>query len=161
MNKITSMLCISIMTIASVNASELVYTPINPSFGGSALNGSFLLGKAQAQNKHKAKLSKKSYAEKFQESLERAYLNKMIREITDLAFGEKCEVATNVCEASLFNEDAIFVSGNHEIQIITSNSDSITVQITNLTTGEITIIEVPRFADSVPVIPVTPVIAVF
>jgi len=153
MKKITSVLCISLLAIASVNASELVYTPINSSFGGSALNGSFLLGKAQAQNKHKAKLSKKSYAEKFQESLERAYLNKMIREITDLAFGETCKVETEECEASLFNEDAIFVSGNYEIQIITSNSDSITVQLTNLTTGEVTVIEVPRFADALPVTP--------
>ncbi len=31
-------------------ASELVYTPVNPNFGGSPLNGSFLLNQAQAQN---------------------------------------------------------------------------------------------------------------
>jgi hypothetical protein len=31
-------------------ATELVYTPINPSFGGNPLNGQFLLGIAQAQN---------------------------------------------------------------------------------------------------------------
>lgn len=140
------MLFVSLIAISSVKASELVYTPINPSFGGSPLNGSFLLGKAQAQNKHKAKLSKKSYAEKFQESLERAYINKMVREITDLAFGENCDVATDAdCQPSVFNEDSIFTSGDYEIQIITSNTDSITVQITNSITGEVTIIEVPRF----------------
>lgn len=31
-------------------ASELIYQPVNPSFGGNALNGSFLLNNAQAQN---------------------------------------------------------------------------------------------------------------
>ncbi len=128
------------------NASELVYKPINPSFGGSPLNGSFLMGKAQAQNKHKADVSKKSYAEKFQESLERAYINKMVREITDLSFGDTCDVATDAeCTPSVFDEDSIFTSGDYVIEVITSNTDSITVQITNSITGEITIIEVPRF----------------
>ena len=37
----------------AIQATELVYTPVNPTFGGSPLNGSFLLGSAQAQNKHK------------------------------------------------------------------------------------------------------------
>jgi curli production assembly/transport component CsgF len=120
------------------NASELVYKPINPSFGGSPLNGSYLLNKAQSQNQHKAKVSKKSSAEKFKESLERAYINKVVREITDLAFGE-------ISDTSIFNQDSIFVSGDMEIQLITSNSDSITVQVTNTATGEVTIIEIPRF----------------
>jgi curli production assembly/transport component CsgF len=33
-----------------VHATELVYTPINPSFGGNPLNGTWLLNNAQAQN---------------------------------------------------------------------------------------------------------------
>jgi len=119
-------------------ATELVYKPINPSFGGNPLNANMLLSKAQAQNKHKAPISEKSYAENFQDSLERTYLNRMVREITDIAFGEDVE-------DSIFNQDSIFVSGDYEIQIITSSSDAITVQITNLVDGTITIIEVPRF----------------
>ena len=127
-------------------ASELVYTPINPSFGGNPLNGSFLLGKAQSQNKHKAPVSRKSYAERFQESLERAYINKMVREITELSFNETCDPSADPsCEPNLFAEDSTFVSGDYEIQVLTSSTDSITVQITHLETGEITLIEVPRF----------------
>lgn len=34
----------------SVNGSELVYKPINPSFGGSSLNGTYLLSNAQSQD---------------------------------------------------------------------------------------------------------------
>lgn len=146
MKKILSFCLISIATALPAVASELVYTPINPSFGGNPLNGSFLLGKAQSQNKHKAPVSRKTYAEKFQESLERAYINKIVREITDLSFNETCDPAANPdCEPSLFNEDATFISGDYEIQILTSGTDSITVQITHLETGEITIIEVPKF----------------
>lgn len=123
---------------SSIFATELVYKPINPSFGGNPLNANMLLSKAQAQNKHKAPLNEKSYVDSFQDSLERTYLNRMVREITDIAFGEDVE-------DSIFNQDSIFVSGDYEIQIITSSSDAITVQITNLVDGTITIIEVPRF----------------
>ncbi|TCR63111.1 curli assembly protein CsgF [Bosea sp. BK604] len=36
---------------ASVFAGEQIYRPTNPTFGGNALNGSFLLSTAQAQGK--------------------------------------------------------------------------------------------------------------
>ncbi|RJE78319.1 curli production assembly protein CsgF [Pseudoalteromonas citrea] len=130
---LTALFCPSLLL-----ASELVYTPINPSFGGSPLNASMLLNKAQSQNKHKAHTVEKTYAERLQESLERSYINKIVRELTDLAFGE--DPTDNV-----FGQDSTFVSGDYEIKMITSNSDSITVQITNLINGEITTIEVPRF----------------
>lgn len=145
-----SVLTLAILALAITpwaQGTELVYKPINPSFGGNPLNGNFLLSKAQAQNKYKANISKKSYAEKFQESLERAYINKMVREITNLSFGDNCDVATDSdCEPSVFAEDSTFTSGDYIIEIITSNTDSITVQITNSITDEITIIEVPRFS---------------
>ncbi len=35
--------------LSSVMASQLTYTPTNPTFGGNPLNGSFLLSTAQAQ----------------------------------------------------------------------------------------------------------------
>ena len=123
----------------SLSATELVYTPINPSFGGSPLNASMLLNKAQAQNKHKAPIIEQSYAEKFQDSLERTYLNRMVREITDIAFGEELD-------ESIFNQDSIFLSGDYEIQVITSTVDSITVRITNTTDNSVVVIEVPRFS---------------
>ena len=146
MKKIMLAVIFSLSGVFTTFASELIYTPINPSFGGNPLNGNFLLGKAQSQNKHKAPTNRKSYAEKFQESLERAYINKMVREITDLSFNETCDPSVDAsCEPSIFNEDSIFMSGDYEIQVITSGSDSITVQITHTGTGEVTIIEVPRF----------------
>ena len=129
---------VMMLSLSYAFASELVYTPINPSFGGSPLNGSMLLNKAQSQNKHKAPINEKSYAEKFQDSLERAYINRMVREITDLAFGEGVD-------DSIFNQDSIFMSGDYEIQVLTSGVDTITVQITNTVTGEVVIVEVPRF----------------
>ncbi|KZN52860.1 curli assembly protein CsgF [Pseudoalteromonas luteoviolacea] len=121
-----------------VSATEIVYKPINPSFGGNPLNASMLLNKANSQNKHRAPVIEKSYGERFQESLERTYLNRMVREISDMAFGDDVE-------DSIFNEDSVFVSGEYEIQVITSTPDSITVQIKHINNGDTTIIEVPRF----------------
>lgn len=37
--------------VASVSASQLVYKPINPSFGGDPQNGNWLLSQANAQSK--------------------------------------------------------------------------------------------------------------
>ncbi len=120
------------------SATEMVYTPINPSFGGNPLNANMLLSKAQAQNKHKAPSIEKGYAEQFQDSLERTYLNRMVREITDMAFGEDIE-------DSIFDQDSIFMSGDYQIEVITSTADTITVKITNIIDGTVVIIEVPRF----------------
>ena len=55
-----------------------------------------------------------------------------------MAFGDEID-------DSIFNGDSIFMTGDYEIQIITSTSDSITVRITNTSDGTITVIEVPRF----------------
>lgn len=120
------------------SATEIIYTPINPSFGGNPLNATMLLSKAQAQNKHKAPSVEKGYAEQFQETLERTYLNQMVREITDMAFGEDVE-------NSIFDQDSIFMSGDYQIEVITSTTDTITVKITNIIDDTVVIIEVPRF----------------
>ncbi|WP_372859918.1 curli assembly protein CsgF [Pseudoalteromonas sp.] len=122
----------------SVSATEIIYTPINPSFGGNPLNANMLLSKAQAQNKHRAPVVEKGYAEQFQDSLERTYLNRMVREIADMAFGENIE-------DSIFNQDSIFMSGDYQIEVITSTTDTITVKITNIIDDSVVIIEVPRF----------------
>jgi curli production assembly/transport component CsgF len=118
-------------------SSELVYTPINPSFGGSALNGSFLLGKAQAQNKHKAAQSKKSFEEKVSDALERATLSDIVSKYKDTVLGENAGFNNG--------EDSTFISGDYQIDILSANSDSITIEITDLLTGKVTIIEIPKF----------------
>ncbi|AQQ01362.1 MULTISPECIES: curli assembly protein CsgF [Pseudoalteromonas] len=136
--KMKKIIFIIITLSFSATATEIIYTPINPSFGGNPLNANMLLSKAQAQNKHKAPVIEKGYADQFKDSLERTYLNRMVREITDMAFGEDPE-------NSIFNQDSIFMSGDYQIEIITSTTDTITVKITNIIDDTVVIIEVPRF----------------
>lgn len=46
---VAAIIAIGITASASAFASEMVYHPVNPTFGGNPLNGSFLLSTAQAQ----------------------------------------------------------------------------------------------------------------
>jgi len=114
----------ALASAAPISATQLTYVPTNPSFGGSAANGSILLAKAQAQNMHKAPSTVKSYDETFKESLQRSYLNKLIGEITDFAFGSADE------DNPLNNGDFSFQSGDYTVDIIASDADTVTVTIT-------------------------------
>jgi curli production assembly/transport component CsgF len=69
-------------------ASELVYYPLNPSFGGSPLNGPVLLNAAQAQNKYtdpaadaaaaaRSAITAKTPLQQFNDTLERSILNRL------------------------------------------------------------------------------------
>jgi len=51
-NTIFLVLLLCVLT-GVAHASEMAYTPVNPNFGGSPLNGSFLLGEATANNHFK------------------------------------------------------------------------------------------------------------
>ena len=114
---ITALITLGAVFQFSAFATELVYEPINPSFGGNPLNGSFLLSKANSQNAHSAPLSERSYDERLQESLERAYINRIVREITDIAFGEQEYDEDGNPIDSIFNQDSIFVSGDFQVEL--------------------------------------------
>ena len=139
MRKITIIISIILVSTTSL-ASQIVYRPINPTFGGNPMNASMLMSKAQAQNKHREKRLEKTYADKFRESLERSVMNKLIRQVTDYANGELDDDGNPV-----FLEDQLFSSGDYIIEVLISNPDTLTVQLTNSVSGEVTIIEVPRF----------------
>lgn len=69
---------------ATAMASPLVYTPVNPSFGGDPLNGNWLLNSAQLTNKHKDPdlddrfgYQERSPFEDFNDQLERAVLSRL------------------------------------------------------------------------------------
>src|SRR3546814_19165767 len=46
---------------APVVAEQLIYTPVNPSFGGSPLNGPYLLNSAMAQQRYQPSMSDVGY----------------------------------------------------------------------------------------------------
>jgi curli production assembly/transport component CsgF len=112
--------------VGAAHATELVYTPINPSFGGNPLNGNFLLQKAQSQNSHKADAVGLSFVDKFQDALERNIINSLTRRIAD---GELV--------------DGVYNTGEFLVEVSSGTDGSVVVNITNLESGEITIITIP------------------
>jgi len=107
-------------------ATELVYTPINPSFGGNPMNGNFLLQKAQMQNAHQPAVDEKTFVDKFREALERNIINTLTRRIAD---GEMVE--------------GVYNTGEFNVVVSLDTDGSIIVQITRIETGEVTIIRMP------------------
>lgn len=66
-------------------ASELVYTPVSPSFGGNPLNGSTLLSSAQAVNKYKdpaEQVAEPTPLETFNTNLQQFILNRIAASVT-------------------------------------------------------------------------------
>ena len=114
------------MLSAGIQATELVYTPINPSFGGNPLNGNFLLQKAQSQNAHTAANPGQSFVDKFRDALERNIINSLTRRIAD---GELVE--------------GVYNTGEFLVEVVTDTDGSVIVNITNLDSGEVTIITIP------------------
>ncbi len=111
---------------AKVSASELVYTPINPSFGGNPLNSAHLLGVANAINDHKAPddglLDEQSDLERLAASLESRLISQLL---SDVGNGNTGQLVTND-----------FVLN------IVDNNGSLVIQITDKETGESSTIQV-------------------
>lgn len=115
-----------LMCATSVQATELIYTPVNPSFGGSALNGSFLLNKAQAQNDN-ARGNDKDFVTRFKESLERNIINTITRGVAD---GDIT--------------DGTYDTGDFRV-VVSPTVNGVMLTITNILTGEVTVIEMPTY----------------
>ncbi|MCQ4264934.1 curli production assembly protein CsgF [Stutzerimonas stutzeri] len=96
---------------AGASATELVYTPVNPSFGGSPLNGAWLLGNAQAQNKKKdpdaldrsSLLGNQSALDRFTSQLESRVLGDLLNGVKD---GKTGMVTTDDFIVRVYNGDA-------------------------------------------------------
>lgn len=135
-----------IVAISAVQAkaSELIYYPTNPSFGGAPAYGSYYLNSAQAQDTLEdpdvydpLSALNRDPLENFEESLNRQILSQIARRIVGEAFGDTTDG---------LGEGGEFISGDFSIVIdTTSSSRFIVVEITNTLTSEVTTIEIPRF----------------
>ncbi|WP_313478355.1 curli assembly protein CsgF [Stutzerimonas kunmingensis] len=110
-HKALGTLLASLLLSTGASATELVYTPVNPSFGGSPLNGAWLLGNAQAQNKKKdpdaldrsSLLENQSSLDRFTSQLESRLLGDLLSGVTD---GKTGTVTTDDFIVRVYNGDA-------------------------------------------------------
>lgn len=108
-------------------ASELVYTPVNPSFGGHALNSSHLMGVANAINDYKAPkadldFGSDSSLDRLANSLQSRLISQLL---ADVGNGNTGQLETDEFYLNILDEDG-----------------TLTVQIVDKVSGESTEIKV-------------------
>ena len=121
---------------SSASAEDLVYKPINPSFGGNPFNSPHLLGVANAQNKFKdpASAARGTEAEIFARQLQSRLLSALSSQIVEAIFGDNPQ------------QQGTIQFGGQTIEFVRGLED-VTLTITNDETGEVTTIVIPTFID--------------
>lgn len=119
---------------SSACAQDMVYEPINPSFGGNPFNSAHLLGIAGAQNKTRdpASAVTSSEADIFARQLQSRLLSALSSQIVDAIFGENPQ------------ERGTITFGGQTIRF-ERGLEAVTLTITNDASGEVTTIVVPTF----------------
>lgn len=115
-------------------AQDMVYQPINPTFGGNPFNSAHLLGVAGAQNKTREPntATTNSQADIFARQLQSRLLSALSSQIVDAIFGENPQ------------ESGTITFGGQTIRF-ERGIDSVNLTITDDGTGEVTTIVVPTF----------------
>ncbi|MBR0552545.1 curli assembly protein CsgF [Sphingomonadaceae bacterium LXI357] len=118
-------------------AQDMVYTPVDPSFGGNPFNSSHLLGIANAQNQFKdpnSTSNSNSQADIFARQLQSRLLSALSSQIVDAIFGENPQQHGTI---SFGGQTIVFDRG----------IDDVTLTITDDNTGEVTTIVIPTFVN--------------
>ena len=120
----------------TASAQELVYTPVNPSFGGDSFNSAHLLGIANAQNDYKdpdSATTGNSQVDQFLRQLQSRLLSSLAAQVNDAIFGENPQ------------ESGTITFGDQTITFVRL-VDSVSLTIIDNTTGSITEISIPLLA---------------
>lgn len=128
------LLLAGLLLSTGATATELVYTPVNPSFGGSPLNGAWLLGSAQAQNDTKdpdaigydrSAYARPSALERLTSQLESSLLSNLLKEAQA---GETGSLSTTDFFVRAYNGDAGV--------LIVEITDKVTGEISEIVIGQ-------------------------
>ena len=113
-----------------LHAGDLVYTPINPNFGGNPFNDGILLGAANAQNNFEAPQEERDPTERFVQSLQSRLFSGLARQVEEAIFGENPQ------------DSGTFTVGDQQVSF-DRGLEVITLEISNLGDGSSTVVEVP------------------
>ncbi len=123
--------CMQVIWVQPVLAGDLVYTPLNPTFGGSSFNSAHLLATAEAQKpkeKPKETSSSQSSSERFIRLLESRLSSSLATAVSEAIFGDDAQPNGTI---TFDTQQVAFVNTGDEIQL--TITDFATGQITNIT----------------------------
>jgi curli production assembly/transport component CsgF len=122
------------MFLCSINTAQadLIYRPINPSFGGDPFNSNHLQGLAGTQNEFKpdSKTKPQSATDRFLSMLQSRLYSSLAGQVADAIFGENAQPTGTI----VFDDQQVSFS---------NNGVEIEITILNFSTGEVTNITVP------------------
>lgn len=129
----TALLVASCALASQAMATELVYYPLNPSFGGSPLNGSVLLNSALATNKHtdpdigsdKFGIEEKTPAQVLNESIERNIISRLSIAATTQIIDSNGNFIPGRLETTSFIINVV-VSPNNPNDLTVTTTDKVT-----------------------------------
>ena len=128
--KMASAMGLSIVFMENVLAQDLVYEPVNPSFGGNAFNSAHLLAIANAQNdfdRPEVETSTADDLDRFISSLQSRLLSSLSTQVANAIFGEDAQDEGTI----QFGEQTIsFVRGLDGIELTITDADGTTTVIT-------------------------------
>lgn len=104
-------------------ASSLIYSPNNPSFGGSPINGSVLLNAAQAENKFKDPSQEEEEMtplEEFNDRLQRSLLNRLTNTLSQTFVDDEGNLIPGQTATEDFIIDVIDL-GDNQVQVTTTD----------------------------------------
>ncbi len=118
------------VNVISASATELVYKPVNPNFGGNPFNDGILLGTANAQNKYEREREARDPTEQFVRSLQSRLFSGLARQVEEAIFGENPQ------------DSGVFTVGDQQVSF-ERGLEFITLEIKNISDGSTTVVEVP------------------
>jgi curli production assembly/transport component CsgF len=121
-------------------ASDLTYTPINPSFGGNSFNSAHLLGLANAQNEPKreadeaaAQARTKTDADRFIQLLQSRLYSSLAQQVSEAIFGEHSQAQGTI---KFDDQEISWINTGTEVQLVVI--DAGTGQVTEIVIPTIT-----------------------
>lgn len=117
-------------TAPSVSAGDLIYRPVNPSFGGNPFNNTHLQTLATTQRQYAAPQQEFDSVANFERTITNSILGRVANQISDSIFGENAQDSGN------------FSVGSTQIEFV-RQGDTVNVDILDSATGGATSIALP------------------
>jgi len=140
----------AVLLACPAQAAEMVHIYTNPDFGGSPLNGAYLLSNAAAQNTFTAPTSKTTSAsssssttttsgQQFATELNQLVLNALANNLVNQALGTNSSSTPTTPGIKTFN------TGVSQITVDTTSGTSTAVTIVDNASGTKTVVDIPNF----------------
>jgi curli production assembly/transport component CsgF len=126
--KLASRLLPIALAAGTAQANPLVYTPVNPTFGGNPLNGPYLLNRADAQNRHTDPnapaavnpLSAQSQLDQFNSALQQAILSRISAAVSSSVVGSDGKLIPGTVQTQNFTISISDIGGG-KLRIVTTD----------------------------------------